>query len=119
MLLTQEIIIGFLRLTSYMIDKICMQNADTLQVLNLSYSQLNSESVQVIAYKCVALKEINIGYTCLPLDALTYFCNNLTNGIVRLGKATNFRLIIILSLLIKHLCQSCQIFSFKFLNELY
>ena len=49
------------------------------------YSSLNFESIKLIVDNCVQLKEINMSNKILPIEAIGYFCNNLTTSVVRLS----------------------------------
>ena len=79
-------------LSSSVIENICNQNDQTLQVLNLQVlncyetgASLSPDQIQLIAQKCVALKEVNLNNTDLSLDSINILVNNLTPNVQNLS----------------------------------
>ena len=72
------------------IQRICLQNKETLQVLKLKLPSISFNSIRTIAENCVELKELSISIydnirQPLSCEQLTYLVENLTPNIEKLS----------------------------------
>ena len=82
----QKLSLRYLLTISKTINDICKQNANTLQVLDLSCcSGLYLDSVKDIVTNCEELKEVNFADTYLRPESISFLVNNLTDKIEKLN----------------------------------
>ena len=63
-----------------------IQNCQTLTVLRInSHKSLNFETIKLIFTNCLELTEVSLADCGMPIEALSFLCNNLTSKIKKLS----------------------------------
>ena len=62
-----------------------LQNKKTLTVLRIYALKLTIETVKLIFTNCLELTEVSLEKCIMSVEALSFFCNNLTNRIKKLS----------------------------------